>query len=67
MFRKQVKGTIFVMTEPAKLVIQLSVVTMVFTKKNIIIYDTHVPMHCQFPLMLLIVANTMVPANTIHI
>jgi hypothetical protein len=30
MFRKQVKGTIFVMTEPAKLVMQLSVVTMVF-------------------------------------
>jgi hypothetical protein len=30
MFRKQVKGTICVMTKPAKLVIQLSVVTMVF-------------------------------------
>ena len=30
MFRKQVNGTIFVMTEPEKLVIKLSVVTMIF-------------------------------------
>jgi hypothetical protein len=30
MFRKQVNGTIFVMTEPDKLVIQLSVITMIF-------------------------------------
>jgi len=35
------------------------------TKKNTIMHDIYVPMQCQFPLMLLMVANTMVHVNTI--
>jgi hypothetical protein len=36
------------------------------TKKNIINYDIYVPMHCQYELILMRVANTMVHVKTVH-